>query len=144
VVHGTVANAHLHGIAHVAATAADAADRHHAGERPHRHSRWWYAGWDSTAWIGLHRGTGVIRGVVRSASGSPVAGASVRLRDRYGHALRTTAAKHVTSTGAGGTFVMTHVRAGSYHVHADGDGGHQGHVALRLHSGEVATVAVKM
>ncbi len=136
-------NPHLHGV-----TRPDAA-RPHPGERarhwdhPYWYHTYWYPSWNAYAWFAFHRGTGVIQGVVRNGSGSPLAAMTVQLRDRHGHALHSTYAKHYTSTGSGGVFLMTRVRSGSYRVRADGDG-RSGHTAIHLNAGQVLEVAVKV
>ena len=134
--HRAVLNPHLHG---VAATA----DRHRPGdERWHRQARW-DVGWNAVAWFDLHRGTGTVRGVVRNAQGAAVAGASVRLRDRHGHPLHSWAAKHLTTSGSGGLFLMVHVRSGSYHVRAERDG-HEGHASIHLSPGRAAEASIRL
>ncbi len=143
--HPAAVNPHLHGLPHtVAGVKPDAAHPKAKAEvtaaaRPH--SRW-SGRWDSTAWFALHRGTGVIQGEVRNAAGEPMGGMDVRLRDRWGHGMRTTAAKHITHTGPGGAFLMLHVRAGSYRVHTGGHG-HEGATPMHLRAGQIALVNVK-
>src|SRR5690349_20000341 len=74
--------------------------------------------------------TGVIRGVVQdSASGAPIAGASVTLRNSETNAVR------VLSTNASGVYVATLLRVGTYDVVARALGfkeGKQDKLVLRL------------
>ena len=122
-------NHHLHGMAET---------------HPHRWVRTrWAHHWNAYAWFALHRGTGTVEGIVHGGSGSPMVGASVRLRHANGHALRHASARHITSTGSGGTFVMKHVRAGRYRVRADAQG-HSGHTPIVVHAGQVVEVGVKL
>jgi len=130
-------NPHLHGVARPADVLTKAeAVRHEL------HTRWAHH-WDSYAWFALHRGTGVIQGTVTSPQGRPLAGMDVRLRDWWGHPLHSTAAKHITTTGPGGSFVMAHVRVGRYRVRA-AQGSKSGHAMVVLHAGQIAQVGVKV
>ena len=134
--------------AHVAPRAAEAGRFNH-----HLHGfvqvpgtgvvRGWYSRWDYYGWWSVHRGYGGVEGLVRGGEGHPVADADVRLRDAHDHGFRSAAAKHVTRTGSDGTFVMSHVRAGTYRVRAT-HGKHSSHTPVHVHAGQVAEVAVKV
>ncbi len=123
-------NKHLHGVETQAVAGV------------HAHTRWVHY-WNSAAWFSLHRGTGVIQGVVRTGGGLPMPGMDVRLRHANGHGFRSAAAKHITSTGSGGLFTMTRVRAGRYRVHTAG-AGRSGNAQIVVHAGTVASVNVKV
>ena len=140
--HGTF-NPHLHGYATQSiASGRPTAPAVGAVVRTGGYTRWRGRHWNSVAWFALHRGTGTIEGLVHNGAGEPMAGMSVRLRDSHGHGFRSAAAKHVTTTGSGGSFLMRHVRAGTYRVHAEAHG-QKGDSTVRLHAGQVAMVTIK-
>jgi hypothetical protein len=83
----------------------------------HRGRHLFHHRWDFVSWVGLHRGWGSVRGEVTSG-GRGVSGAIVSLRSRHNRTLVLVSHRHITRSGADGTFVMYGVRHGSYHVHA--------------------------
>jgi hypothetical protein len=129
----TVANPHLHN-----AKAAVAKSTTNSKLAKHWQGRWSFADWAV-----VHRGTGTVMGQVYSASGTPVAGAQVVLRKSNGGIFKSVASKHITHSSAGGTFIMRHVRIGSYRVRASKVKAN-GHVGIRLHGGHTAMAMVKL
>ncbi len=108
-------------------------------EHHHAWHHWWYY----HPWIAVHRGLGTIRGFVHSSSGAPMQGVHVVLRKPGGRIFVRYAMKHITSTDAGGNFVMAGVRAGGYRVLAS-RGRAKGHVQVGVQPGSVATVSVRI
>jgi len=103
----------------------------------------WQHRWSFADWAVVHRGTGTVMGQVHTASGIPVAGAGVVLRTSKGGAFRNVALKHITHTNAAGSFIMRHVRIGSYRVRSS-KGKAAGHVGIRLHGGGTVMAMVKL
>jgi hypothetical protein len=98
--------------------------------------------WSFTDWAELHRGLGTIRGEVHTANGSPMSGVRVALRSAKGKVLKASR-RHVTRTSGSGTFVMKHVRIGSYRVRGT-RGKASGHVAVKVHHGETSSATLKV
>jgi hypothetical protein len=133
-----LANTHLHG-AKLAVESAIAKTRV-AKKTLARH---WLARWDFATWATVHRGTGTIEGKIVNASGSPMSGSKVFLRTSKGKALRTASAKHITHSGAGGLFIMRHVRIGSYRVRGELAKA-SGRTPVHVHGGVTNMVTVKL
>jgi hypothetical protein len=137
-------NPHLHGAMPVVAKkdiSKKTAEK--TGEGRRSIARHWYGHWSFAYWATLHRGTGTIEGEVRTASGSPVAGAHMVLRTSKGRTFRAWSKKHITTTSSGGFFMMRNVRIGSYRVRAS-KGKTAGATPTHVHGGSLSTVAVKI
>jgi hypothetical protein len=129
-------NPHLHGALPVVAKRV-------AREKKKIVARHWVGHWSFAGWAALHRGTGTIEGEVRSPSGSPVIAAHMVLRHIHGGIIRNWNAKHITTSGPGGTFIMRNVRIGSYRVRAS-KGKAAGATPIHVHGGMMTTVSVKI
>jgi hypothetical protein len=98
--------------------------------------------WAFSEWAELHRGLGTIRGEVHGATGSTMTGVRVALRSSKGKVLKASR-RHATHTNSNGTFVMKHVRIGSYRVRGT-KGKAAGHVGVKVHGGETASAFLKV
>jgi hypothetical protein len=102
----------------------------------------WHHHWDYVSWVRLHRGLASIEGVVTSASGQPVAGATVQLRGNLGRVLGA-AESHITTTDGGGNFTMTGIRVGAYRLRTE-LGKAVKVIHVDIHAGQVASVQVRV
>ena len=147
-------NPHLHG-ATIATTRAPAEAAHpeavhaavavhglhHASEVMLHHA--WHHRWSYHSWATVHRGLGIVQGLVQDASGRPVPLAIVMLKHPKGHPFARVAMRHTTRTNANGVFVMVGVRAGRYRVVAQKTPT-RGHVQLAVHTGAMSTAQIKI
>jgi hypothetical protein len=98
--------------------------------------------WTFTEWAELHRGLGTVRGEVHNPSGSTMSGVQVSLRSSKGKVLKPSS-RHVTHTNGSGSFVMKHVRIGSYRVRGT-KGKASGHVGVKVHGGQMTSASLKV
>jgi hypothetical protein len=109
-----------------------------------RHSRsHWHHVWAFSDWATLHRGLGTIVGTVKGKDGQALTGIEVLLRTSHGKPFRSLAAKHITHTSEGGSFIMTRVRIGSYRVRAV-RGKSSSHASVRVGAGRMANASIRL
>jgi hypothetical protein len=104
----------------------------------------WASHFDAHAYHVANSGTGTISGVVRNASGQPLANARVALRKPGGRLFAHPQLKHVTHTASDGSFVMHDVRPGEYRVFAEVSRKKHAFVKDKVSPGQLLRVAIKI